>query len=175
MDGVTVGHPCCAVHECKTLLFSKRDHFCAKHTTKSLQCCIIDPPCLAAAEEGFRSCQDPVHRALDLASNERGKSFFQLSQCLEHAKISHPTNSLANMVPQEDSMESDHDDATVNHYVTQYSSDKPAINIWKVCVRWARRQTHNEQLIVRPCGVIVARQTMFGAEGITAVKVSKFS
>lgn len=37
--------------------------------------------------------------------------------------------------------------------------------------RTARRWTHNEQLFVRCCGVIVSRATFFGSEGVSGVKV----
>ncbi len=37
---------------------------------------------------------------------------------------------------------------------------------------FGRRRTHNEQLIMRPCGVIIARATFFGSEAISAVNVS---
>jgi hypothetical protein len=35
-------------------------------------------------------------------------------------------------------------------------------------------RTHNEQLVVACCGVILGRGTMFGAEAISGVKVSNF-
>jgi hypothetical protein len=36
---------------------------------------------------------------------------------------------------------------------------------------FARARTHNEQLMCRPCGVVVARATLFGSEALSAVKV----
>ena len=36
-----------------------------------------------------------------------------------------------------------------------------------VKARFGRRRTHNEQTLVRPCGVIFARATMFGAEAVS--------
>lgn len=42
----------------------------------------------------------------------------------------------------------------------------------KVKGRASRRWTHNEQLFVRCCGVIVSRATFFGAEGVAGHKVS---
>jgi hypothetical protein len=39
--------------------------------------------------------------------------------------------------------------------------------------RLSRRWTHNEQLMVRPCGVILARGTMYGSENVSSVAVSK--
>ena len=36
---------------------------------------------------------------------------------------------------------------------------------------YSRRRTHNEQTLVRPCGVIFARATFFGAEAVSNVLV----
>jgi len=39
---------------------------------------------------------------------------------------------------------------------------------------WAQfgcRRMHNEELIVAPCGIILAQQTFYGAEGINSVVV----
>ena len=36
---------------------------------------------------------------------------------------------------------------------------------------FSRHRTHNEQLMVSCCGVILAHGTMFGAEAISGVKV----
>lgn len=36
---------------------------------------------------------------------------------------------------------------------------------------FARRRTHNEELVVSCCGMILARGTMYGAEAISGVKV----
>ncbi|KAI0039532.1 hypothetical protein FA95DRAFT_1585268 [Auriscalpium vulgare] len=35
--------------------------------------------------------------------------------------------------------------------------------------QFGRRRTHNEQIIVRPCGVVVARATFYGAEAVSNV------
>jgi hypothetical protein len=41
----------------------------------------------------------------------------------------------------------------------------------KIKALFGRRRTHNEQTLVRPCGVIVARATFFGAEAVSNVLV----
>ncbi|KAJ7151061.1 hypothetical protein C8R46DRAFT_914205 [Mycena filopes] len=46
----------------------------------------------------------------------------------------------------------------------------PTSNPIKVRGRLSRRWTHNEQLIVRCCGIILSRATFFGSEAITSVK-----
>lgn len=39
-------------------------------------------------------------------------------------------------------------------------------------VQLSRRWTHNEQLFVRCCGIIIARATFYGSEAISGVKAS---
>ena len=49
---------------------------------------------------------------------------------------------------------------------------KPDEGNTKPRARFGRRRTHNEQLVVATCGVILGRATMFGSEGIDGVRVS---
>lgn len=49
--------------------------------------------------------------------------------------------------------------------------DKPETGNRRVQAQFSRRRTHNEQIIVAPCGVIIARTTMYGAEAVTSVIV----
>lgn len=36
---------------------------------------------------------------------------------------------------------------------------------------FCRKWTHNEQLMVRPCGIVVGRATFYSSESVTGVKV----
>ena len=42
----------------------------------------------------------------------------------------------------------------------------------KIKAQFGRRRTHNEQTLVRPCGIIFARATFFGAEAVSNFLVS---
>jgi hypothetical protein len=42
----------------------------------------------------------------------------------------------------------------------------------KLCTQMERKWTHNEQLIVAPCGIILACKTFYGAEGLATIIVS---
>lgn len=42
----------------------------------------------------------------------------------------------------------------------------------KLRAMFGRRRTHNEQIISRPCGVILSRVEMYGAEALNSVIVS---
>ena len=41
----------------------------------------------------------------------------------------------------------------------------------KLTARFGRRRTHNEQILVAPCGMILARETFYGAEAISSCAV----
>ncbi len=45
----------------------------------------------------------------------------------------------------------------------------------KVKSTLARRWTHNEQLVVKCCGVIISRATFYNSEGMSNVLVSLFT
>lgn len=160
MDGVTVGHPCCSVHECMIPLASKRKRFCPTHADMELLCRVKG--CTNLADAKFRSCPVPEHRALDLTNGERGKSIFQLKKRLERARVSHPSNAVALDDAAEEAINSDGEDC----------STKPDTGNSKVRAQWNRKQTHGEQLLVRPCGTIVAHATFQGSEGQKLVLVS---
>jgi hypothetical protein len=41
----------------------------------------------------------------------------------------------------------------------------------KLRAQFGRKRTHNEQIIVAPCGIILARETFYGAEAVSTVVV----
>jgi hypothetical protein len=59
-------------------------------------------------------------------------------------------------------------------YQAASCEDKAPDGNRKVRAFWGRKQTHNEQLLVNPCGVIVACKTFFHSESVTQAKVSLF-
>ncbi|KAJ7271869.1 hypothetical protein B0H12DRAFT_991701, partial [Mycena haematopus] len=129
-DGVDVRHLCCSVHDCQEALPTQRDHFCASHSDRIKDCCIVG--CDAQAEVGFRTCTIESHRGFQTHADERNSAMFQLRARLRNATIS-DSNS-------------------------------------RVKGKLARSWTHNEQLFVRCCGIIISRATMFGSEGVSGVK-----
>ncbi|EDR03022.1 uncharacterized protein LACBIDRAFT_331992 [Laccaria bicolor S238N-H82] len=126
-DGDTIGHPCCAVHDCKDTLVNHRNCFCAQHNHLNFQCAVVD--CVTASEVSFKTCTDPEHRVLEEAYFRRGKAIFQLRAKLKKAGAI-PVNSILLDL---DTGEGD------------------------------------DELIMRPCGIILSRVTFFGSEAISAV------
>ncbi len=49
---------------------------------------------------------------------------------------------------------------------------KPSTGKSVLKARFGRKRTHNEQLLLRPCGIFIARATFHGSEAISAVKVA---
>ncbi|KIM20415.1 hypothetical protein M408DRAFT_82038, partial [Serendipita vermifera MAFF 305830] len=54
LDGITLGHPCCAVYNCKLPLPTNQSHYCEAHHTKERECSING--CSNAAKMGFKTC-----------------------------------------------------------------------------------------------------------------------
>ncbi|KAJ7475645.1 hypothetical protein FB451DRAFT_1557538 [Mycena latifolia] len=82
-DGITIGHPCCGVHDCQERLRSVKNKFCLKHQKLNKECCITT--CTAEVEPRFRTCTDPDHRDTELYHYQRGKAMFQLKNRLQRS------------------------------------------------------------------------------------------
>ncbi|EDR05899.1 uncharacterized protein LACBIDRAFT_329391 [Laccaria bicolor S238N-H82] len=81
IDGVTVGHPCCAVHNCHLPLENNRHRFCIAHQGQEA------------------TCEHPDHEKVEGVHNDWGQAHFQLQECLRRACIAHPNDALgADMV-----------------------------------------------------------------------------
>ncbi|KAF8158822.1 hypothetical protein BJ912DRAFT_866425 [Pholiota molesta] len=162
-DGDSIGRPCCKVHNCTTPLPTNRDHFCASHADLKSQCVVTG--CLSVAEIGFQTCTIAEHRAMEDTRKERGKAFFQLRSRL---------NTQFSMTQLPDSMSSSDipeiEDGTKADNTQDAATRKSDAGNKAPKARFARRRTHNEQLLVSCCGIVLARGTMFGAEAISGVK-----
>ncbi|KAJ7509683.1 hypothetical protein B0H11DRAFT_1702569, partial [Mycena galericulata] len=131
-DGVTVGHACCGVHDCKIPLANQRAWFCPSHGERRFICVVNG--CENPSEVHWRTCVTPSHRAYEQDRRTKGKAMFQLRARLAR------TSGQADPTPP------------------------------KIRGRLSRRWTHNEQLMVRCCGIIISRATFFGSEAVSSVK-----
>lgn len=131
---------------------------------------------------------------------EKGKAAFTLKDRLQRHRVSHPDNSMPNMVANAES-DNELDDLEENiqwfeaahgNTIQIFGAKNPGSvgvsdsNVEnddceakksdtgnrKFKAQFGRRRTHNEQTLVRPCGVIFARATFFGAEAVSNVLVS---
>lgn len=197
IDGVTVGRPACAVHNCHIPLNSQRDRFCPDHAHLVHQCAVTD--CTAPVFPGHKVCNEATHlkvRVIPFNSHVasvdtillskaegfitfKGKSMFQLHGRLERPRMANAGDTVPNtsdFEAWEETVEIGPDGEVVSNVGANIEScpDKPESGNKKIKIVLSRGRTHNEQIIVCPCGVIIARTTFFGAEALTAVAVSTF-
>jgi hypothetical protein len=205
MDGLTIGHPCCASFACPISLANIRHRFCPTHNDLHLQCAIVGCShpvvTLSNTVDGkvvichMKTCDDSVHQEMNI---EQSKANFQLSQKLMRQKVTHPTDAMAEKQPvdlvdledAEEWFEVDPVDRKVQLFavnnpgatgeldpsVPQASClSKLETGNRKIKAQFGCWRTHNEQLIVRPCGILCSCATFFGAEAVSNVLVSSLS
>jgi len=141
-----------------------------------------------------KTCSLPTHQQIETKHHERSTGSFLYKERLQHAQVSQPLDSLATShhVPEQDIQEdfetyTVHGDNVRMHVeknpgtvgvvdpvtVTTTTENMPCPsksttgNRPQLKAQFGRRRTHNEQTLVRPCGVIFARATMFGAEAVS--------
>jgi hypothetical protein len=175
IDGVTVGHPCCAIHNCHISLANNRHQFCPKDAPLHDSVCSIvgcDDPVLP----GRLVCANTEHREVERLHQDRGQARFQLQARLQRANAAHPENAIAEErdlaeLVDVDALEEEFEVTEQQEGVQGGSRPQPRK---KIRAQFGRKRTHNEQIIVAPCGMIIAQETFYGAEGVASVVVSRF-
>lgn len=203
MDGVTLGHPRCNVEYCTTPLGSTRHRFCPDHMDREHLCAVrgcTRPPC-----DNMRTCNTPEHREIEISRRQRGQAYFRLKARLEHRRTAQSSRDRAVLPSQEiphdletqgdiDYIDFTEDGAeTADEEADNVLTSQPPIAAGvevrasptkvippvpkpsKLKSSLTRRWTHNEQLMVRPCGMIVSRATFFEAESLSNSLVSTFA
>ncbi|KAF8884482.1 hypothetical protein BD779DRAFT_1443171, partial [Infundibulicybe gibba] len=160
-DGITIGHPCCSVLHCSEPLSNNNNRFCPGHMAQE-SICAVDS-CGSQVDPGFQTCSQTKHRELEIKYTGTDKGFFQLRDQLVRQKVSHPNDSF------EATTNLANDEHVEELYLSSHESDPACLEKsqdsgGKIRARFGRKRTHNEQIMVRPCGIIVARQTFFGSE-----------
>ncbi|KIM76724.1 hypothetical protein PILCRDRAFT_77520 [Piloderma croceum F 1598] len=157
-DGVTMGHACCSVQDCTISLADQQDWFCTIHEDLKLKCCIY--ACSMPAEPRHLTCTHPSHRAFE-RSKEVNPALFTLRRRMDRAGLSEIP--IAGTLPSDSPifLSSSSSASAPSHSNSAVSQLKG---------RTSRHWTHNEQLFVRPCEVLVSRATFFGSEGVSGVK-----
>ena len=161
-DGITIGHPCCNVVHCMEPLVNKRDRFCPGHEHMEKICSVEG--CNRPVLEGYLTCDDSDHLAIFKTYQKRNGANFQLKSRLERTTVSKP--------PDEDIADHHATGVAPDEGIEEACPQKPDGGNRRLRARFGRRQTHNEQLIVRPCGMIIAHTTFYGSETVPQTVVS---
>ena len=177
INGVSVSHPCCGIANCKTPLENNQHCFCPEHSHSNNICSIVN--CLNPVIPGRKSCTLADHQRVENIHNQHGQSRFQLKEQYECSQLAHPNDAIREQVTSiSEIIDDDHEQ------VFEMTRDGPvpltanlaAQNLNpQIRAQFGRHQTHNEQLFVAPCGMIIARETFYHAEALYSVIVRIFS
>ncbi|KAH9917121.1 uncharacterized protein BXZ73DRAFT_53402 [Epithele typhae] len=177
MDGVTIGRPCCGIKDCKRPLPTQRDHFCTAHERYNQICVVL--VCDQPRTDGFKTCSKEDHRRLEKIYQP--SAYFVLRRRLRKTgsttiEADEDTNETTPELVEvdadgecEDIMETEEEqrmnaDAEEAVGGDQHCPSKPDEGNKAPRARFGRRRTHNEQLVVACCGVILGRATFYGSE-----------
>jgi hypothetical protein len=172
IDGVMVGHPCCGEPNCKVALANNHDQFCPTHAYLNQICAIVH--CSLPVVPGRRTCVLADHEAVENVHNDRSQARFQLGERLRHAQLAHPHDALPIEVSNVSELVDD-DNAKEDFGFNGRGQPVPVeehTTCKKLRAQFGCRRTHNEQLIVAPCGIIIGHETFYHAEAIYSVIVS---
>jgi hypothetical protein len=118
-----------------------------------------------------------VHQAVENIYEMREQSCFQLQERCQCARVAHPVDSIAeerslNDVADEEEVK---EEFTVNDsagVIPTTSTNFPQLQVTKqLKAQFGRKRTHNEQVLVTPCGIILPCETFYGAEAISSCVV----
>lgn len=157
-------------------LRNNRDRFCPVHADLEGVCAIVG--CGEQVVPGHLTCTDPLHQRVEAHHQDKGQSRFQLRDRLQRARDAHPTSqsmntrALSQLTAVDNEEVFDVDPSGLVTDADSPASTLPAPSYKKLQAKLTRSRTHNEQLAVAPCGMILGRDTMFGAEGVASVAVS---
>lgn len=168
MDGVCIGHPRCQVYHCTERLQSPRDRFCESHRALDSVCVIHG--CTRDCTDGKRTCDTPSHRKVEEDRRRKGRAMFELKRRLEARDVASSIRAVPSV---ELSPSVELDDPDLDDPPTTSNVDRKPSNARKPKIKstLTRRWTHNEQLLVRPCGVIISRATFYQAESLPNCRV----
>lgn len=127
------------------------DEYCEEHQDLGAKCCVRN--CTAPRQIGHRTCHMEAHRKEEKRRQDRGRKTGRRA---------------AEKRAREEAEEAE--DGGVGAGGEDEGRREERASIKGV---FSRKWTHNEQLTVRPCGVVIGRATFFSAESMTGVKVSR--
>ena len=140
-------------------------------------CSVINCPNPTESDGKHKSktCSLPEHRKLEANNDLRNKAMFQLKHRLARLRVSQPVAAITTTGSSElaDTAGSTlHTDDEVIVDADGVCDGKPEYGNKSIRARFGRRRTHNEQLCVASCGIILGRATFYGSEAPNGVRVS---
>ena len=154
-------------------LHSNHHHFCLEHYYLNTVCSIVD--CSNQVVPGRKACALAGHQRVEELHNARGQSRFQLKECQERSHTAHPNDSLGEVVMSISEILEDEEqvfEATREGPVPVTPNSTARSSNPQICAQFGRWRTHNEQLFVAPCGMIIACETFYHTEALYSVIVS---
>jgi hypothetical protein len=205
IDRLNLARTCCSVHNCQVPLSSPKHRYCHEHQRAGMdkRCGVVN--CDSEVTDGFLTCADPSHRALEVEHVTREEAMFQKRANLRRANAAQTHDSLPSLrsgaallsqsclppgrldpggidlrplqqdalrMAQEMAPEEGPGDSVYEGDDDHSATDKPDAGNRPRRTRFTRRWTHNEQICVTSCGVILGRVTFYGSESIKGVRVS---
>lgn len=181
-DGVTIGHPCCAVPDCKEDLSNMKSRYCIGHQQQELKCAIIR--CLDNTSPGRRTCTGQECRELERLHYAQGTGMFQCKRRLAGLRLPHQEYDVTPVDPALSALFPDYQrevDGTVTEVVDEIDE---AVELEIECedrglgrkttlkAQFGRSRTYCEVACVLSCGTIIGRGTMHRSEAPNGIIVS---
>ncbi|EGG08161.1 uncharacterized protein MELLADRAFT_84934 [Melampsora larici-populina 98AG31] len=181
-DGLTIGHWRCTASSvqleelahragdpppngpCLNPLPKVTSRFCADHEVSLKGWCQAQP-CTALAEPGSKSCVNERHQAAMATFEGKKNHNFSLKSMLNGPGSNLPSDPSVHLNPETTEII----DLDELHDADEAARDGGEAQP-KITSACSRCRTHNDQLIVGTCGIILSRRTFYNAEAPSALR-----
>lgn len=162
-----------------SLLVGNIINFATTWKAQDAICSVIDcnNPTESDGMHKSNTCSLPEHRKLEVNNDLRNKAMFQLKHRLARLRVSQPVAAITPTTIGSSELADAagstlHTDEEVIVDADGVCDGKPEYGNKLIRARFGRRRTHNEQLCVASCGIILGRATFYGSEAPNGVRVS---
>ena len=195
VDGITIGHPCCAAPYCHIPLSNQQHKWCPEHY-KLYGKCVVGG-CNRPARRGKECCNDPEHRKMEKKREEPGRAINYLRYLNATRSVNHTTSTgfesadALEQAAREGTQTFDIGPGGQVRIVTPAELAREAKNLppppeprpadeasstqlklktghKRVKAQFSRRRTHNEQFMHNTCGMMGAHATFYYSEALSS-------